>query len=244
MVTPPNPPGSRQLISPPLAVFEIAPANVLHGAVRLHGLTSSPTPDTHVRVAWAEAEAGRASGIRASAGAKRAIRGKVLIGPRYVRIRVPAMMTSCAGQIAEADSAGAAVLGRPADLAGPPAARRLRADPAVCLGARPCEQPGDVDLRVLVRVAVAVGHAAVGAQLEREPPEGPVHVDVVEDGAAVRAAALEVDLRDLDVGPRRKEPKEPPLLRLADVLTRLRRPDRRRGVPGAPAELAGAAAMP
>jgi hypothetical protein len=27
----------------------------LHGAVRLHGLTSSPTPETQVRVAWAEA---------------------------------------------------------------------------------------------------------------------------------------------------------------------------------------------
>jgi hypothetical protein len=51
IVTPPKPPGSRQLISPPAAVFEIAPANVLHGAVRLHGLASSPTPDTHVRVA-------------------------------------------------------------------------------------------------------------------------------------------------------------------------------------------------
>src|SRR5688572_21294404 len=53
MVMPPNPPLSRQLISPPAAVFEIAPANVLHGAVRLHGLTSSPTPETQVRVAWA-----------------------------------------------------------------------------------------------------------------------------------------------------------------------------------------------
>jgi hypothetical protein len=51
IVTPPNPPGSRQLISPPLAVFEIAPANVLHGAVRLQGLASSPTPETQVRVA-------------------------------------------------------------------------------------------------------------------------------------------------------------------------------------------------
>src|SRR5262245_50199981 len=49
IVTTPNPPGSKQLISPPAAVFEIAPAKVLHGAVRLHGLTSSPTPDTHVR---------------------------------------------------------------------------------------------------------------------------------------------------------------------------------------------------
>src|SRR5436190_11215323 len=51
IVTPPKPPGSRQLISPPLAVFEMAPAKVLHGAVRLHGLASSPTPETHVRVA-------------------------------------------------------------------------------------------------------------------------------------------------------------------------------------------------
>src|SRR6266540_6847695 len=53
MVTAPNPPGSRQLMMPPVAVFEIAPAKVLHGAVRLHGLASSPTPETQVRVAWA-----------------------------------------------------------------------------------------------------------------------------------------------------------------------------------------------
>jgi hypothetical protein len=53
IVTAPNPPGSKQLISPPAAVLEIAPAKVLHGAVRLHGLASSPTPDTHVRVAYA-----------------------------------------------------------------------------------------------------------------------------------------------------------------------------------------------
>jgi hypothetical protein len=33
--------------------LEIAPAKVLQGAVRLHGLTSSPTPETQVRVAWA-----------------------------------------------------------------------------------------------------------------------------------------------------------------------------------------------
>jgi flavoprotein len=31
----------------------MAPANVLQGAVREHGLASSPTPETHVRVAWA-----------------------------------------------------------------------------------------------------------------------------------------------------------------------------------------------
>src|SRR3954447_7131913 len=46
MVTVPNPPGSRASISPPIKVFEIAPANVLQGAVRLQGLTSSPTPET------------------------------------------------------------------------------------------------------------------------------------------------------------------------------------------------------
>src|SRR4029453_5510997 len=53
MVTVPNPPGSRASISPPMKVLEIAPAKVLQGAVRLHGLASSPTPDTHVRVACA-----------------------------------------------------------------------------------------------------------------------------------------------------------------------------------------------
>src|SRR5690348_14683034 len=53
IVSAPKPPGSRQLISPPGAVLEIAPAKVLHGAVRLHGLASSPTPETQVRVAWA-----------------------------------------------------------------------------------------------------------------------------------------------------------------------------------------------
>ena len=59
IVTPPNPPGSRTLISPPVAVFEMAPAKVLHGAVRLQGLASSPTPETQVRVAcaWAGAAA-------------------------------------------------------------------------------------------------------------------------------------------------------------------------------------------
>src|SRR5262249_52560356 len=51
IVSAPNPPGSRASISPPAAVLEIAPANVLHGAVRLHGLASSPTPDTQLRLA-------------------------------------------------------------------------------------------------------------------------------------------------------------------------------------------------
>src|SRR5205807_8337046 len=58
MVTVPKPPGSRQLISPPTAVLEIAPAKVLHGAVRLHGLASSPTPETQVREACAIAASG------------------------------------------------------------------------------------------------------------------------------------------------------------------------------------------
>src|SRR5262249_40662596 len=53
IVTAPNPPGSSTSISPPVAVFEIAPAKVLHGAVRLQGLASSPTPDTQVLVACA-----------------------------------------------------------------------------------------------------------------------------------------------------------------------------------------------
>ena len=55
IVTLPKPPPSRALISPPAAVLLIAPANVLQGAVREHGLTSSPTPETQVRVACADA---------------------------------------------------------------------------------------------------------------------------------------------------------------------------------------------
>jgi hypothetical protein len=38
IVTAPKPPGSMQLISPPDAVLEMAPAKVLHGAVRVQGL--------------------------------------------------------------------------------------------------------------------------------------------------------------------------------------------------------------
>src|ERR1700726_4558443 len=53
IVTAPKPPGSSASISPPAAVFEMAPGQVLHGAVRLHGLASSPTPETQVRVACA-----------------------------------------------------------------------------------------------------------------------------------------------------------------------------------------------
>ena len=57
IVTAPKPPGSRQSISPPAAVFEMAPGKVLQGAVRLHGLASSPTPEIQVRVACAAAGA-------------------------------------------------------------------------------------------------------------------------------------------------------------------------------------------
>src|SRR5215510_11182103 len=63
MVTPPNPPGSRTSISPLAAVFEIAPAKVLQGAVRLHGLASSPTPEIHVRVACACASEGNTQSV-------------------------------------------------------------------------------------------------------------------------------------------------------------------------------------
>src|SRR6266480_7439324 len=73
IVTAPNPPGSKQLISPLAAVFEIAPANVLHGAVRLHGFASSPTPETQVRVAWAWAGSGkRPTAISETSAAKHA----------------------------------------------------------------------------------------------------------------------------------------------------------------------------
>src|SRR4051812_13659076 len=68
MVTVPKPPGSRQSISPLAEVFEMAPAKVLQGAVRLHGLRSSPTPDTHVRVcAFAAAESERIKSAKVSA---------------------------------------------------------------------------------------------------------------------------------------------------------------------------------
>src|SRR6185369_15874904 len=55
IVTAPKLPGSRTLISPAAAVFEMAPANVLHGAVREQGFTSSPTPETQVRAGCASA---------------------------------------------------------------------------------------------------------------------------------------------------------------------------------------------
>ena len=61
IVTAPKPAGSRASISPLAAVLEMAPAKVLQGAVRLQGLTSSPTPDTQVRVACAWASDAKAS---------------------------------------------------------------------------------------------------------------------------------------------------------------------------------------
>ena len=55
MVTVPKPPGSSASIYPKADVLEMAPAQVWHGAVRLQGLASLPTPDTQVRVACAKA---------------------------------------------------------------------------------------------------------------------------------------------------------------------------------------------
>src|SRR5262249_41076398 len=54
------------LMMPLGAVFEMAPAKVLHGAVRLHGFTSSPTPETQVRVACACAVEPQKSGASAA----------------------------------------------------------------------------------------------------------------------------------------------------------------------------------
>src|ERR1700716_1695492 len=64
MVTAPYPAGSSASISPPAAVFEIAPAKVLQGAVRLHGLASSPTPETQVLFACAWAGAAAKNGTK------------------------------------------------------------------------------------------------------------------------------------------------------------------------------------
>ena len=82
MVTAPKPPGSRQLISPPAAVFEIAPAKVLHGAVRLHGLRSSPTPETQVRFACAWAALPAKASMKQEATTERIVRHVIMI-PLY-----------------------------------------------------------------------------------------------------------------------------------------------------------------
>src|SRR5688500_14353641 len=75
IVMAPHGQGSSTLIAPFAAVFDCAPASVLHGAVRLHGLASSPTPETQVRVAWAEAALGSAAARRARAMTDSASRG-------------------------------------------------------------------------------------------------------------------------------------------------------------------------
>ena len=73
--------------------LEIAPAHVLHGAVRLHGLTSSPTPDTQVRVACAKA-GGAATAMNAEATTVRmlavAVRRRAAMRMRRDRGRVRA----------------------------------------------------------------------------------------------------------------------------------------------------------
>src|SRR5947199_4373074 len=84
MVTAPKPPGSRQSISPLTAVFETAPAKVLQGAVRLHGLTSSPTPDTHVRVACACAAVAKARVKARNANALRVKRVIFMVKSPYM----------------------------------------------------------------------------------------------------------------------------------------------------------------
>ncbi len=73
IVTGPKLPTSRTEISPPAAVFEIAPANVWQGAVREQGFASSPTPETQVRVAWAAA--GSANRVQRSASRRLVIEG-------------------------------------------------------------------------------------------------------------------------------------------------------------------------
>src|SRR3954465_5765820 len=112
MVTVPKPPGSRQLISPPAAVFEIAPAKVLHGAVRLQGLTSSPTPDTHVLVACAEADAGIASPISARAG-------------RSLRVRLCGNISASLNPLPVVAQETPLVGGGPVHVAGAPTSGRL-----------------------------------------------------------------------------------------------------------------------
>ena len=70
----PKAPWSIALISPPAAVLLMVPAKVLHGAVREHGLASSPTPETYVRVAWAFADGARIAAPPSSAAAVSAAR--------------------------------------------------------------------------------------------------------------------------------------------------------------------------
>src|SRR3569623_849215 len=94
IVTLPKPPASRQLISPPGRVLASAPVKVLHGAVRLHGLRSSPTPETQVRLACAEAAVLNSAPARIAAEANEILlNDKVMIfppiatGPAGIRYR-------------------------------------------------------------------------------------------------------------------------------------------------------------
>src|SRR4029450_1548062 len=94
MVTAPKPPGSRQLISPLSAVLEMAPAKVLHGAVRLQGLASSPTPDTQVREAWA----------CAGAAASRRSEVAAIVSDSELLRMMPSEMVCCQGPRAGGDT--------------------------------------------------------------------------------------------------------------------------------------------
>ena len=71
MSTRPKPPESRQSISPPGLVLEIAVAKVWQGAVRLQGLASLPTPETQVRADCAFAGAAANNNPTAKAAAAR-----------------------------------------------------------------------------------------------------------------------------------------------------------------------------
>src|SRR5262245_22905653 len=91
-VTAPKPPESTALMYPPVAVLLIVPAKVLHGAVRLHGFASSPTPDTHVRVACAWASDAERTTSAAPRAAVR-IRANIFIK------KVPPSIQLCRGRI-------------------------------------------------------------------------------------------------------------------------------------------------
>src|SRR5213593_1636105 len=92
IVTDPKPPGSVTSISPPAAVFEIAPANVLQGAVRLQGSASLPTPETHVRD-WAVAEAATVIARTNGANARTYDENRMLTGALLVKTRSDARGT-------------------------------------------------------------------------------------------------------------------------------------------------------
>src|SRR3954453_19230574 len=80
-----------------------------------------------------------------------------------------------------------------AHLAGSAAARRLDAKAPACLGGGAGEAAGNVDRGVLVRVAVAVGHAAVRAYRERVAPDRSLERDSVQVRGAICVSALERD---------------------------------------------------